>query len=116
MRGRRGCCRPRGRAPSPSRARRRAAAPRRSASSASPSSLFAARSAPAVTSPAVARVPLLAGSGVAVLNVPDDAVVLRPPLPGQVVADVAAAVREALRYPLEGPPLEDIVRGASRVT
>ena len=64
----------------------------------------------------MARVPLLAGSGVAVLNVPDDAVVLRPPPPGQVVADVAAAVREALRFPLEGPPLEELVRGASRVT
>ncbi len=62
------------------------------------------------------RVPLIAGSGVAVLNVPDDAIVLRPPPPGQVVADVAAAVREALRFPLEGPPLEEIVRGASRVT
>ena len=62
------------------------------------------------------RVPLLAGSGVAVLNVPDDAVVLRPPPPGQVVADVAAAVREALRFPLEGPPLEQVVRGASSVT
>jgi hypothetical protein len=64
----------------------------------------------------VPRVPLLAGSGVAVLNVPDDAVVLRPPPPGQVVADVAAAVREALRFPLEGPPLEQVVRGASSVT
>jgi hypothetical protein len=51
-----------------------------------------------------------------VLNVPDDAVVLRPPPPGQVVADVAAAVREALRFPLEGPPLEQVVRGASSVT
>lgn len=50
------------------------------------------------------------------LNVPDDAIVLRPPPPGQVIADVAAAVREALRFPLEGLPLEQLVRGASRVT
>ena len=64
----------------------------------------------------MARVPLIAGSGVAVLNVPDDAVVLRPPPPGQIVADVAAAAREALRFPLEGLPLEELVRGASRVT
>ena len=64
----------------------------------------------------MARVPLLAGSGLTVLNVPDDAVVLRPPPPGQVVADVAAAVREALRFPLEGLPLEQLARGASRVT
>ena len=36
---------------------------------------------------------------------------LRPPPPRQVVADVAAAVREALRFPLAGPPLEELVRG-----
>jgi hypothetical protein len=64
----------------------------------------------------VARVPLIAGSGLAVLNVPDDAVVLRPPPPGQVVADVASAVREALRFPLEGQALEQLAQGASRVT
>ena len=64
----------------------------------------------------MARVPLIAGSGLAVLNVPDDAVVLRPPPPGQVVADVASAVREALRFPLEGQALEQLAQGASRVT
>jgi len=64
----------------------------------------------------VPRLPILAGSGVAVLNAPDDAVVLRPRAPGQVVADVAAAAGEALRFPLEGPPLEQVARGASRVT
>ena len=38
----------------------------------------------------MARVPLLAGSGLAVLNVPDDAVVLRPPPPGSVVAEAVS--------------------------
>jgi lactate racemase-like protein len=62
-------------------------------------------------------VPLLAGSRVVVVNVPDDAVVLRPPPPGEGVADVAAAVREALRFPLQGSPLAELVpRDAKRVT
>jgi Lactate racemase N-terminal domain len=64
----------------------------------------------------VPRLPLLSGSGVAVVNAPDDAVVLRPRAPAEVVADVFAAVAEALRFPLEGPPLEDVVRNAARVT
>jgi hypothetical protein len=64
----------------------------------------------------VPRLPLLAGPSVAVVNVPDDGVVLRPPAAQEVVADVAVAVTEALRFPLEGPPLAELVRGASRVT
>jgi lactate racemase-like protein len=71
----------------------------------------------AVTSGAVPRLPLLAGPRVVVVNVPDDAVVLHPPPPGDAVADAAAAVRDALRFPLQGPALEDVVpRGAKRVT
>jgi Lactate racemase N-terminal domain len=61
-------------------------------------------------------VPLLAGGGVVVANVAEGSVVLRPAAPREAVVDVAAAVGEALRFPLEGPPLEDVVRGASRVT
>ena len=57
------------------------------------------------------RVPVPAGSRIAVLNAPDDALVLRPELPPQAVADVAAAVRDALRFPLSGPPLEVLVDG-----
>jgi hypothetical protein len=64
----------------------------------------------------VPRVPLLAGPGVAVVNLPDDAVVLRPPRPREVLRDVGAAVRDALRFPLEGPPLHELVRNGSRVT
>jgi hypothetical protein len=62
------------------------------------------------------RVPLLAGPGVAVVNLPDDAVVLRPPRPREVLQDVGAAVRDALRFPLEGQPLRGLVRNGSRVT
>jgi hypothetical protein len=64
----------------------------------------------------VPKVPLLAGPGVAVVNLPDDAAVLRPPPPREELADVAAAVRDALRFPLVGPALEDIVSAGNRVT
>src|SRR5215211_816207 len=64
----------------------------------------------AVTSRAVPRVPLLYGSSVVVANLPDGTVVLRPPLPREVIADVGAAVREAVRFPLEGPPLASLAR------
>ncbi len=46
----------------------------------------------------------------------DDAVVLRPPPPGDGVADVGAAVRDALRFPLAGKPLEALVRRGGRAT
>ena len=53
---------------------------------------------------------LLAGSGVVVVNAPDDAVVLRPPRRVEAT-DVEAAVADALRFPLAGQPLEELVRG-----
>ena len=63
------------------------------------------------------RVPLLAGSRIVVVPVPDGGVVLRPPPPEEALADVFAAVRDALRFPLQGPPLEELVpRAAERVT
>jgi hypothetical protein len=62
------------------------------------------------------RVPVPAGSRIAVLNAPDDALVLRPELPQQAVADVAAAVRDALRFPLSGSPLEVLVGRGARAT
>jgi lactate racemase len=66
--------------------------------------------------PAVPRIPLLSGSRLVVVSAPDDAVVLRPPAPGAGVADVAAAVRDALRFPLQGEPLEALLGRRSRAT
>src|SRR5207245_4761047 len=43
----------------------------------------------------VIRVPLLSGTRLVVAVAPDDAVVLRPPPPGEGVAEVGAAVRDA---------------------
>ena len=62
------------------------------------------------------RIPLLAGTKLVVASASDDGVVLRPPSPGAAVADVGAAVRDALRFPLEGEPLEALVRRRGRAT
>ena len=62
------------------------------------------------------RVPLLFGTRLVVVDVPDEAVVLRPPPPGDQVADVRAAVRDALRFPLAGEPLEALVTRGGRAT
>lgn len=62
------------------------------------------------------RIPLLAGTKLVIASAPDDAIVLRPPPPGPGVADVGAAVRDALRFPLEGEPLEALVRRRARAT
>ncbi len=61
------------------------------------------------------RVPLLSGTRLVVASAPDDALVLRPPPPGRAT-DVEAATREALRFPLDGEPLEALAAGAARVT
>ena len=62
------------------------------------------------------RVPLLSGTRLTVVDAPDDAAVLRPPPPGEAVADVRAAVRDALRFPLAGEPLEALVTRGGRAT
>jgi hypothetical protein len=64
----------------------------------------------------VRRVPLLSGARLVLVNAPDDAVVVRPPAPREGVADPAAAVRDALRYPLEGDGIEALARPGSRAT
>lgn len=64
---------------------------------------------------AVARIPLLAGSRLPIVTVDDDAVLLAPPPPLDPLRDVAAAVGEALRYPLSGPRLADLVTRGGRV-
>jgi Lactate racemase N-terminal domain len=66
---------------------------------------------------AVRRVPLLYGSRMVAVSAPDDAVLLAPPPPpDRPIADVGAAVRDALRFPLAGPPLESVLPRAARVT
>lgn len=62
------------------------------------------------------RLPLLFGSSVSIVDAPEDAVVLRPPPPGEPLADVRAAVRDALRFPLAGEPLEALVTRGGRAT
>ena len=62
------------------------------------------------------RLPLLFGTRVAVVDAPDDAVVIRPPPPGEQVADMRAAMRDALRFPLAGEPLEALVTRGGRAT
>ena len=61
------------------------------------------------------RIPLLSGSRLVVASAPADARLLRPPSPGRAT-DVEAATKEALRFPLDGEPLEALVARASRVT
>jgi Lactate racemase N-terminal domain len=59
---------------------------------------------------------MLAGSRLVVVTAADDALVLRPPPPDTSAADVGAAVRDALRFPLAGEPLEALVRRGARAT
>ncbi|MDX6512183.1 MAG: lactate racemase, partial [Gaiellaceae bacterium] len=62
------------------------------------------------------RIPLLTGSRIAVVTAPDDALVLRPPPPGPAVDDVGSALRDALRFPLAGEPLEALAPSGGRAT
>ncbi len=62
------------------------------------------------------RVPLVAGSRVVLAPVGDDDVVIRPPPPPEHVVDVAGAVRDALRFPLSGPPLAELAPRGGRAT
>ena len=57
---------------------------------------------------------MLSGSRVAFVPAAEEDVVLAPPPPPDRVVDVNAAVRDALRFPLSGPPLAEVApRGAS---
>jgi Lactate racemase N-terminal domain len=62
------------------------------------------------------RLPLLAGSRLQVVDVPDDATILRAPPPVDALTDVSAAVHEALRFPLAGAPLEEVLPRGGRAT
>ena len=62
------------------------------------------------------RVPLLMGAQLVVVEADEDAVVLVPPPPVERIADISAAVRDALRFPLAGEPLEALVSRGARAT
>ncbi|HEY4347376.1 MAG TPA: lactate racemase domain-containing protein [Gaiellaceae bacterium] len=62
------------------------------------------------------RIPLLSGTRIAVVEVPAGGVVLRPPPPTDVLDDVGAATREALRFPLAGAPLASLVTPGGTAT
>src|SRR4029077_20056793 len=64
----------------------------------------------------VQRIPLLSGTRIAVVDVPEGGTVLRPPAPADVLGDVGAATREALRFPLSGPPLASLVTPGGTAT
>jgi hypothetical protein len=62
------------------------------------------------------RVPLFSGSRVPLVALDDDALLLTPPPPLDPLGDVAAAVGEALRYPLSGPGLAGRAAARARAT
>jgi len=62
------------------------------------------------------KVPLLCGTSVVVVDAPEDAVLVRPPPPGEAMADVRAAIRDALRFPLSGESLSALVTRGGRAT
>lgn len=62
------------------------------------------------------RLPLYSGSQLVLVPAGDDDVVLRPPPPPDRVVDVAAAVRDALRFPLSGPSLTALAPRNGRAT
>ena len=63
------------------------------------------------------RIPLLSGSRLLIVSAPDDAVIVSPPAPPAAsIVDVPAAVREAFRFPLDGPTLDHVVPRGGRVT
>ncbi|MEK6276099.1 MAG: lactate racemase domain-containing protein [Actinomycetota bacterium] len=64
----------------------------------------------------MSRLPLPYGSRLAVVDAGEDAVVLAPPPPVDPIADIAAAVRDALRFPLTGQPIETLVPRGGRAT
>lgn len=64
----------------------------------------------------MARVPLVSGSRIVVVDEGDGVEALRPPAPVEPLADVGAATRDALRFPVSGAPLVERVPRGGRVT
>ena len=63
------------------------------------------------------RVPLLYGSRLVVADAGEDAVAVAPPAPpDEAIADVGAAIRDTLRFPLAGDSLETLVPRGGRAT
>ena len=62
------------------------------------------------------RIPLLADSRVVIAEPDENDLILRPPLPRETLEDVGQAVRDALAYPLAGPPLEQLVTRGGTAT
>jgi Lactate racemase N-terminal domain len=64
----------------------------------------------------VPRVPLLTGSRVIVVNAPEDAELVVPPPPVEPIADISAAVADAVHFPLAGDPLDRLATRGGRAT
>ena len=63
------------------------------------------------------RIALLAGSRAIALELPENGTALPPPPPTkELIVDITAAVRDALRFPLAGAPLTDLARGKRSAT
>jgi hypothetical protein len=63
------------------------------------------------------RIALLAGSRPIALEMPENGTALPPPPPPkELIVDVTAAVRDALRFPLAGDSLADLARDKRRAT
>ena len=62
------------------------------------------------------RVPLLAGSRIVVVNAPEGSELIAPPPPVEPIADVGAAVADALNFPLAGQPLAALATRGGRAT
>ena len=62
------------------------------------------------------RIPLLYDARIVIAEPGADDLVLRPPLPRESLQDVGQAVRDALQFPLEGEPLERLVKPGGTAT
>ena len=62
------------------------------------------------------RIPLLYDARIVVAEPGEDDLVLRPPPPRESLQDVGQAVRDALRFPLAGAPLERLVKRGGTAT
>jgi hypothetical protein len=64
----------------------------------------------------VTRIPLLYDARIVVAEPGENDLVLRPPPPRESLDDVRQAVRDALQFPLTGPPLEQLAKRGGTAT